>query len=77
MEIQDRPGEGDEFVTIIGASMADIANAVSAQSLATREFAILHKIERHRFTVASDGETQSMFEGRQLLAATFVRRAGA
>lgn len=77
MEKQDQPTEPDEFVTIIGASMADIANAVSAQGLATREFAILHKIERHRFTVVKDGAAQSMFEGQPLLAATFARRAGA
>ena len=77
MEIRERPTDADEFITIIGASMADIANAVSAQGLASREFTIVHKIERHRFTVAKDGETSSMFEGRQLLAATFARRAGA
>jgi hypothetical protein len=77
VENQDQPTDPDEFVTIIGASMADIASAVSAQGLATREFAILHKIERHRFTVVKDGATESMFEGRQLLAATFARRAGA
>lgn len=77
METQDRPGDGDEFITIIGASMADIAGAVSAQGLASREFAILHKIERHRFTIVKDGQTQSMFEGQPLLAATFARRAGA
>jgi hypothetical protein len=77
MEIQERPSDADEFITIIGASMADIANAFSAQGLAMREFAIVHKIERHRFTVAKRGETEAMFEGQQLLAATFARRAGA
>ena len=77
MEIQDRAGEADEFITIIGASMADIADAVSSQGLATREFAIVHKIERHRFTIVKDGQPQPMFEGEQLLAATFARRAGA
>jgi hypothetical protein len=77
MENQDQPPEPDEFITIIGASMADIANAVSAQGLATREFAILHKIERHRFTIVKNGATESMFDGQQLLAATFARRTGA
>jgi hypothetical protein len=77
METEERPFGADEFVTIIGASMADIADAVSAQGLAALEFAIVHKIERHRFTVVKDGETEPMFEGQKLLAATFVRRAGA
>ena len=72
----DRMRQGndcDEFITIIGASMAEIHAEFRAQGLADREFSIVHRIGRHRFTRVNGGGAEQMFEGRPMIAATFAR----
>jgi len=66
--------DGDDFISIIAATMAEITDAFRAQGLAEREFAIVHRTGRHRFTRVSDGAAEAMFEGEPLIAATFARR---
>jgi len=66
--------DSDDFITIIAATMAEITDAFRAQGLAEREFAIVHRTGRHRFTRVNDGASEQMFEGEPLIAATFARR---
>lgn len=65
----------DEFITIIGADMAEITRAFQEQGLSDRQFAIVHRTGRHSFTMADAEGGTRMFEGRQLIAATYARRA--
>lgn len=67
------PGEED-FITIIAPSMAEVMAGFAAQGLAKRQYAIVHRGGRHSFTLAG-GET--LFEGAQMVAATFARRVEA
>jgi hypothetical protein len=75
MDTQAHSAEPDEFVTIIGADMTEITNEFRAQGLAEKQFAIVHKIGRHRFTRVDGRKAEPMFEGRPLIAATFQRRS--
>lgn len=74
MSAQLQP-DHDEFVTIIGADMADITRSFRAQGLAEREFLVVHRTGRHRFTRVDGDATETMFEGEPMIAATF-RRCG-
>lgn len=76
MDAPQQPND-DDFITIIGATMAEITGAFRAQGLAERQFAIVHRTGRHRFTRVTDGASEQMFEGEPLIAATFARRPGA
>ncbi|CAM5767901.1 hypothetical protein LMIY3S_02318 [Labrys miyagiensis] len=73
MDQMRQSSECDEFITIIGANMAEINAEFRAQGLADREFSIVHRIGRHRFTRVSSGAAEEMFEGQPMIAATFVR----
>ena len=77
MDAQPHPTDSDDFITIIGATMAEITGAFREQGLAERQFTIVHRTGRHRFTRVTDGTSEPMFEGEPLIAATFARRAGA
>ncbi len=68
--------DNDEFVTIIGADMAEIANEFRAQGLSEKQYCIVHRAGRHRFTHVDGDRAQPMFDGRTLIAATYRRRAG-
>jgi hypothetical protein len=68
--------EGDEFITIIGADMAEINAEFRAQGLSDREFAIVHRIGRHRFTRVDGGGAEQMFGGQPMIAATFAKMRG-
>jgi hypothetical protein len=63
----------DEFVTIIGANMAEIHAEFQAQGLSDREFSIVHRIGRHRFTRVDGNDVEHLFSGKPMIAATFTR----
>jgi hypothetical protein len=73
MEQSMQGNDRDEFITIIGANMAEINAEYRAQGLADREFSIVHKIGRHRFMRINEGATEEMFDGQPVIAATFTR----
>ena len=65
--------DGDEYVTIVGASLEELQSAFSAHDLGARDFLILHKIGRHRLI---DGrECASGLGSHLLFAATYRRKA--
>ncbi|MCK0196093.1 hypothetical protein MWN34_04115 [Ancylobacter sp. 6x-1] len=64
----------EEFVTIIGANPEEISRAFQAQGLADQHFAVVHRMGRHRFTMAEGADSSTLFDGRPLVAATYVRR---
>ncbi|MBS7539101.1 hypothetical protein [Ancylobacter lacus] len=64
----------EEFVTIIGSTPEEISRAFQAQGLAEQHYAVVHRMGRHRFTMADGAGNESLFEGRPLVAATYVRR---
>jgi hypothetical protein len=66
--------ECDEFVTIIGATMADITAEFAAQKLSERKFSIVHKVGRHHFTQVAGNGSEALFGGQSMIAATFSRR---
>jgi hypothetical protein len=63
-----------EFITIVGTDMAEITREFHAQGLSERHFSIVHRVGRHRFTMADGEGSQAMFGGKPLMAATFARR---
>ena len=64
----------DEFVTIVGTDLAEITREFHAQGLSEQDYTIIHRVGRHRFTLAGRESSQAMFEGKSLMAATFARR---
>ena len=73
MEQMRQSNDCDEFITIIGATMAEINAEYHAQGLADRDFSIVHRIGRHRFTRVGSGASEDMFGGESMIAATFTR----
>ncbi len=73
MDQMRQSSDRDEFITIIGASMAEINAEFRAQGLADQEFSIVHRIGRHRFTRVNGEGSEPMFEGQPMIAATFTR----
>ena len=65
----------DEFVTIIGTDADEISRTFCAQGLADQQFAIVHRMGKHRFAFANGEKAGALFDGRPLVAATFARRA--
>ena len=65
----------DDFITLIGADMAEINEAFRAQGLAEQDFAIVHRTGRHRFTRVDQAQHETMFDGRSMIAATYQRRS--
>ncbi len=64
----------DDFITIIGADMDAIAREFQAQGLSARQYSIVHRAGRHRFTRVDGDKTETMFGGQPLIAATYRRR---
>ncbi len=73
MSNQLQPDRTD-YVTIIGAVMADITRQFQAQGLSGSDYAIVHRIGSHRFTMVDGDVAEHLFEGRRMIAATFARR---
>jgi hypothetical protein len=73
MQQTQQGNDRDEFITIIGANMAEITAEYQAQGLADREFSIVHRIGRHRFMRVNEGASEQMFDGQAMIAATFTR----
>jgi hypothetical protein len=63
----------DDYVTIIGGSMAEVMSQFKAQGLAEKRYAIVHRVGQHRFTYANGPEATQMFDGAPMVAATFKR----
>jgi len=63
----------DEFVTIIAPTMGAVMEQFKARGLASMGYAIVGRVGRHQFQLADGPEPTDLFEGRQLLAATFHR----
>lgn len=61
----------EDFITIIAPSMAEVMASFKSQGLAERDYAIVHRGGRHSFTMAGG---QKLFDGVQMVAATFARR---
>ena len=74
MNTPETAGEHDEFITIIGSDFAAITQEFHAQGLAERDYSIVHRIGRHRFTKVNGERSEVMFAGEPLIAATYQRR---
>lgn len=65
----------EDFITIIGHSLDEIMQSYHEQGLAEKRYIILHRTGRHSFKLSAEGnETQLLFDGQAMIAATFVRR---
>lgn len=67
----------EDFITLIGADMAEISEAFRSQGLAEKNFHIVHRTGRHRFTRVDGAEHETMFDGQTMIAATYQRRSHA
>lgn len=67
----------EEYVTIIGPTMADVMRQFRAQHLDQEGYAIIGRIDRHRFEMADADGVRDLFDGTLMLAATFMRRVAA
>lgn len=61
----------EDFITIIAPSMAEVMASFATQGLAEQDYSIVHRAGKHSFTMASG---QKLFDGTQMVAATFARR---
>lgn len=76
--IEERQGQSEDFITIIAPTMAEVMESFRAQGLAEKHYAIVHRAGRHNFTLAgSETPTRDLFDGVQMIAATFARRISA
>ncbi len=66
--------ERDEYVTIIGATMSDVMREFRTQGLAEKNYSIVSRVGHHQFTLAGQ-QSEQMFAGEPMLAATFRRTA--
>ena len=64
----------NEYVTIVGSDLEEITREFHAQGLSEQNFSIVHRVGRHRFTMADGQRSEAMFGGKSLMAATFARR---
>ncbi|WP_417578947.1 hypothetical protein [Pelagibacterium sp.] len=62
----------EDFITIIAPSMAEVMASFKSQGLAERDYSIVHRAGKHSFTMAGG---QTLFDGAQMVAATFARRS--
>ncbi|TSJ62163.1 hypothetical protein FO470_11395 [Starkeya sp. 3C] len=70
-----QPDGSEEFVTIVGGTAEEISRAFREQGLAEQDYAVVHRIGRHRFALPTGQDLLSLLDGRQLVAATYTRRA--
>jgi hypothetical protein len=71
---QNQPAEArEEFVTIIAPTMSAVMAEFKARDLAALGYAIVGRAGWHRFQVAEGQRSSELFDGRQMLAATFRR----
>ena len=73
--VATEPQNEDEFVTIIGRDADEIGQTFRAEGLAVQQYAVVHRMGRHRFAFADGAEPGALFDGRPLVAATFARRS--
>jgi hypothetical protein len=69
----ERAGARDEFVTIIAPTMTAVMAEFKARDLAALGYAIVGKAGWHRFQLSDGPKSCELFDGRQMLAATFHR----
>ena len=68
-----RPAPCDEYITVIGRSVSEVMAQFHAQDLSRRGFSILGKVGPHQFCIAQGDGTAPLFDGQQMVAATFAR----
>ncbi|MCB9992203.1 MAG: hypothetical protein H6873_00950 [Hyphomicrobiaceae bacterium] len=71
---QSHTSAADEVITIIAASMAEVMRKFNEHNLAARGFMIAGQAARQTFTHAGDAGEGDLFDGKPMLAATFIRR---
>lgn len=64
----------EDFITIIAPTLAKVMETFHRQGLAERHYAIVHRVGNHSFTVADGDHAHTLFDGEQMVAATFARR---
>lgn len=74
MTDSNQTNRDDDFITIVGTDIAEITREFHAQGLSERQFSIVNRVGRHRFTMAGSDSSEAMFRGKPLMAATFARR---
>lgn len=68
--------EAEDFITIIAPSTGEAMRQFQAQGLDAQGYAIAGRVGRHRFSVVEGGGSAELFQGREMIAATFSRRVG-
>ncbi len=64
----------DEYITIIAPTALEAMAQFKARGLGAMGFAIAGRIGRHQFTLVGGDESQELFSGSGMIAATFSRR---
>lgn len=71
---QSHTSPAEEVITIIAASMAEVMRKFNEHNLAARGFMIAGQAARQTFTHAGETGAGDLFDGKPMLAATFIRR---
>ena len=64
----------DEYITIIAPTALEAMAQFKARGLGAMGYAIAGRIGRHQFTLVGGDESQELFSGSGMIAATFSRR---
>lgn len=69
--------QSEDYVTIIGPSLIEVMRQFRERGLGEDGYAIVGRVDRHRFAMADVDGAHELFDGEPMLAATFMRRAAA
>ena len=64
----------DEYITIIAPTANEAMAQFKARGLCEQGYAIAGRIGRHQFTLVGGEDTQELFSGAGMIAATFCRK---
>lgn len=64
----------DEYITIIAPTANEAMAQFKARGLSEQGYSIAGRIGRHQFTLVGGEDTQELFSGAGMIAATFSRR---
>lgn len=64
----------DEYITIIAPTANEAMAQFKARGLGALGYTIAGRIGRHQFTLVGGEDTQELFSGAGMIAATFARK---
>ena len=72
-DIQNTPAGSDEYITIIASTVNEVMKRFQESGLAAQGYSIAGPVGRHQFAYVGEAESEHLFDGARMIAATFFR----